>query len=283
MAVAAMLVKPAPTSGGIQVYLAGGSSLGGTGGTGHPPVSAPSEKHSGKTSASTSPAVSQRPQHHTVHHHRLGQRHRGTSKAKLQLRKRPSKTVAVPVHKHTMSHRKAASTRATQTAVRNESRAVRPKPVKPAPVLHTPHPPVRTPPRHAASGAAAHDGSTHHAAAGKGTGAGHGISTGSGPGNGTHGPNLRPYFAAIMARIQAAKHYPWVARRRRMQGVTRVAFQLSRTGKLLWTRVAHSSGYAILDKAAVAAVRNGAPYPKFPGTKTQMPTSIAVNLDFVLR
>lgn len=276
LVVAAVMVRPALLSGGIQVYLGGGSSVGGTGGTGHLPASAPAGKHSAKTSPSGTPAVSKRAHHETAaqrvepHHHR-------TSKQNVHRLERIPKTAAVPVHPHKESRRRVVSAKETERAARNKSRTVRPKPVQPALARPAPHPSAGSPAAQAASGSG-------HLAAGKGTGTGHGAGAGSGLGKGEgHAPNLRAYYGAVLARIQAAKHYPWVARRRRMQGVTRIFFRLSRAGKLLWARIARSSGFTILDKAAVAAVRNAAPYPGFPGTKAEMPASMAVNVYFVLK
>ena len=67
--------------------------------------------------------------------------------------------------------------------------------------------------------------------------------------------------AAVRARIDAAKAYPPLARRRRVSGTTVVSFGLDASGALARADVADSSGSDLLDGAALAAVRAAAPFP----------------------
>ena len=77
-----------------------------------------------------------------------------------------------------------------------------------------------------------------------------------------HGPSLDERLAAIQRRIQAALVYPPLARLRRTQGTALLAFEIGADGRARGVAVAHSSGFAALDRAALRAVRavDGLPY-----------------------
>jgi len=96
---------------------------------------------------------------------------------------------------------------------------------------------------------------------------------------------LQAYLAAIRARIAAAKRYPMMAERRRIQGEVVVSFRLSFDGRLLGEpKVTESSGSNLLDSAAVRAVQRADPFPRFPGPVDEMLTEpLSVELDYVIQ
>ena len=67
----------------------------------------------------------------------------------------------------------------------------------------------------------------------------------------------------VRAKIEQKKIFPETARELGMSGAVEVAYVLDRTGKLLKAEVAVSSGFPLLDQAAVRAVR-AAVYGAFP-------------------
>lgn len=89
------------------------------------------------------------------------------------------------------------------------------------------------------------------------------------------------FEGALRAAIQAALHYPESARMAGMAGRTRVAFQY-RDGEVSDVRVVVSSGIGLLDRAAVAAVRDAAypkPEPAFVGKTLSEQLWVTFNLD----
>lgn len=96
---------------------------------------------------------------------------------------------------------------------------------------------------------------------------------------------LQAYLAAVRARIEAAKRYPFAAEQRRMQGVVSVSFRLSFDGRLLDApSVVKSSGFSILDRAALRAIKQAEPFPRFPGPAQDMPGEpLSVELKFMMR
>ena len=107
----------------------------------------------------------------------------------------------------------------------------------------------------------------------------------SGTGQKTDASALQAYLAAIRTRIAAAKRYPMMAERRRIQGEVIVSFRISYDGLLLDApTVTESSGSSLLDGAAVRAVKRAAPFPRFPGPIDEMFTEpLSVELDFIIQ
>jgi TonB family protein len=76
---------------------------------------------------------------------------------------------------------------------------------------------------------------------------------------------LRGLFTGkVRQRIANAKHYPRIAKRRGMEGRPIIAFTLDRQGSLTKTNLERTSGYQLLDQAALEAVHQAAPYPEIP-------------------
>jgi len=75
------------------------------------------------------------------------------------------------------------------------------------------------------------------------------------------GPPLDERLAVIRERIQAAVVYPPLARLQELEGVARVRFAIAQDGRPRDLAVAGSTGHAILDRAALAAVAAAAPLP----------------------
>lgn len=65
---------------------------------------------------------------------------------------------------------------------------------------------------------------------------------------------------ALRAVVDLHKRYPPLARRRGLSGTTVVAFELATDGALTRLAVERSSGSALLDEAALAAIRDAAPF-----------------------
>jgi protein TonB len=60
--------------------------------------------------------------------------------------------------------------------------------------------------------------------------------------------------------VDSHKRYPPLARRRGLSGTTIVAFRLAADGALARLSVEQSSGSSLLDEAALAAIREAAPF-----------------------
>lgn len=69
----------------------------------------------------------------------------------------------------------------------------------------------------------------------------------------------------IRQKILAVKEYPLLARRQNIQGNVGVVFKVTPAGGVDNVFVTSSSGSNLLDDAAVATVKRGAPFPLYMG------------------
>lgn len=72
------------------------------------------------------------------------------------------------------------------------------------------------------------------------------------------------YLAILKEMIERSKEYPLMARRGGMEGTVRIRCALGRNGDLQDAAVIKPSGYTILDKAALRAVRSAGRFPRVP-------------------
>jgi TonB family protein len=77
---------------------------------------------------------------------------------------------------------------------------------------------------------------------------------------------MNNFLAEILMRIEKAKYYPSVARKRGMTGIITCKFSIFQDGSVKDISLVKSSKYKLLNKAAVEAIKKGAPYPDFPSS-----------------
>jgi periplasmic protein TonB len=75
---------------------------------------------------------------------------------------------------------------------------------------------------------------------------------------------LKAFGEVLAQAIGKRKDYPRLARARSWQGTTEVTLQIGPDGKLQDVHVGHSSGFPVLDAAAIQMVHNAAPLPEVP-------------------
>lgn len=79
----------------------------------------------------------------------------------------------------------------------------------------------------------------------------------------------------LLSHIARYRHYPERARRDRARGTVRLVFSMLRDGTVTDVRVISSSGFDILDSAAVETIRNAAPMPHIP---TDLPERLNIHV-----
>lgn len=73
-----------------------------------------------------------------------------------------------------------------------------------------------------------------------------------------------PYFKLIRKKISEKIFYPENARRKNIEGRTKIQFTLRKNGELDGIKILKSSGKEILDEVAVEIIKRANPFPKFP-------------------
>ena len=82
------------------------------------------------------------------------------------------------------------------------------------------------------------------------------------------------YFNRIKQQIQLVWTYPIQAAEKKISGQLTLKFEISRDGNLLSVGLTNSSGFNILDVAAIKSVKEAAPYYPFPITIKKKKLSI---------
>ena len=130
-----------------------------------------------------------------------------------------------------------------------------------------------------ATAASAGDAAAGNAAnsSGSTTGSNSGSGVGSGIGAGS-GPGIDGAILAFLAEIEKHKEYPYIARKRGLEGVVTLIVELSAAGELNRVQIAQSSGSSQLDDAAAIAIRRVCPFPHGLGHPVGMKIPISYRL-----
>ena len=91
------------------------------------------------------------------------------------------------------------------------------------------------------------------------------------------------YKAKLLAAIARRKYYPGRARRRRIEGEVKVGFTVQADGTLTHVRLVASSGYELLDAAALTALQRLAQVDPIPAELAMTEWGFVVPIVFALR
>lgn len=94
---------------------------------------------------------------------------------------------------------------------------------------------------------------------------------------------VRDYYASLQALLERQKKYPRRAKRRGIEGVVTLWFQMNRRGEVLDYRIQESSGNRVLDKAIERLIENASPLPPFPDQMTEEEVSLVVPFRFYFK
>lgn len=90
------------------------------------------------------------------------------------------------------------------------------------------------------------------------------------------------YLNTVKRRIKAAWFYPLEARLNGMDGTLLVSFSLDAKGRLIHLSLQHPSGKKLLDKTAIQAIQDAAPYAPFPRDWPLDRLNIRLNFEYIL-
>jgi protein TonB len=95
-------------------------------------------------------------------------------------------------------------------------------------------------------------------------------------------PGPVDWQSRVLGRLNAVKRYPSSARARRQQGVALIRFSVDRSGAVGDVVLARSSGFALLDREALALPRRAAPLPPPPEDMMEAAANLVVPVDFTV-
>jgi protein TonB len=109
------------------------------------------------------------------------------------------------------------------------------------------------------------------------------LTSSSAPAGATSSAALASYNQLVAAHLQRFKQYPSSAKAAGEQGTSRLSFTLGRSGQVLGSRLAGSSGHPSLDGETLAMVRRAQPFPPMPPELKQAPMSFSIPVQFSIR
>jgi len=145
----------------------------------------------------------------------------------------------------------------------------KPVPLKPKPVRIETKKPVEAPPARSSAAPKAE----RHAS----------LAPSSLPAGATSAAALASYNQLVAAHLQRFKQYPSSAKAAGEQGTARLSFTLGRSGQVLGSRLAGSSGHPALDAETLAIIRRAQPFPPIPADLKQAPLSFSIPVQFSIR
>ena len=86
----------------------------------------------------------------------------------------------------------------------------------------------------------------------------------------------------VKQKIEEARRYPLWAKKKGIQGITRISFTLLPDGSCLEVKISGSSGSEILDHEALETLKRAAPFPAVPEKVSRFPVCLEVGIVFSL-
>lgn len=94
--------------------------------------------------------------------------------------------------------------------------------------------------------------------------------------------NPQDYFSLLIAWLNQHKDYPPAVKKKKQQGTVVLAFSIDRSGTVLTSRVQESSGYPLLDQAALDMLARANPLPAMPDSIPRQSLRLAVPIEYSL-
>ena len=94
--------------------------------------------------------------------------------------------------------------------------------------------------------------------------------------------NPQDYFSLLIAWLNQHKDYPPSVKKKKQQGTVVLAFSIDRSGTVLTSRVQESSGYPLLDQAALDMLARANPLPAMPDSMPRQSLRLAVPIEYSL-
>jgi TonB family C-terminal domain len=90
------------------------------------------------------------------------------------------------------------------------------------------------------------------------------------------------YLSDLMAQLAYHKKYPPELKKKKIQGVVSVRFSINRSGELLSSSIARSSGNPDLDAAALRMVAEASPLPPIPTSIAKESLTLVIPVEYSL-
>ncbi|MFT6597156.1 energy transducer TonB [Cycloclasticus pugetii] len=92
----------------------------------------------------------------------------------------------------------------------------------------------------------------------------------------------KDYFSSLIAWLNQYKNYPAALKKKKQEGVVTLKFTINKKGQLLSASVHKSSGYPLLDKAALDILDKASPMPAIPNSIPRDQLTLIIPLEYSL-
>jgi len=94
--------------------------------------------------------------------------------------------------------------------------------------------------------------------------------------------NGKSYFAELMAWLDQHKDYPAALKKQKQQGVVVLTFSINKNGEVLTAKIQKSSGFPILDQAALDMLAKAEPVPAIPDSMNRDRLLLSIPIEYSL-
>lgn len=94
--------------------------------------------------------------------------------------------------------------------------------------------------------------------------------------------NAKSYFAELMAWLEQHKDYPAELKKQKQQGVVVLTFSINKNGEVLTAKIKKSSGFPILDQAALDMLAKADPVPAIPDSMNRDRLLLSIPIEYSL-
>jgi TonB family protein len=92
--------------------------------------------------------------------------------------------------------------------------------------------------------------------------------------------SLQRYILTVRMKIESKKRYPLTARKSMIEGRVGIIMTIMKDGQLEKIKIIESSGYEVLDKAALESIHNSTPFPPLPKGMERKSIQMSIYLNF---